>query len=892
MEKNCISTAELNSGEYVAISIVEITSIPHKNIIPCDSPQESAEEVNRDNAKVMLDSVYQVFKESGISGDCSDISLEILWKSETVKNQSFSAKIRIYLVVRTIHYDSRQAMITAEKVMATMQFGFRRHKFSFREITQSELEKLLITVPCERVIALEKEERIEDLQNQIMPYCFTYDKIPESCNDFSYIIDVLKSYPDCILSFQLIPTNYSAEERGALGNILQSLSVLGQGLFNPQVGNVKFLSAEEPLSLYKYYLQNQSSSLFLYNIVIYGNGNAVEHLAQSVTGHLSNNKNERKTNFKSAALDFECADMKGNFYPLPWAINETVLYDAACAGAARFFVNANEVYRLPLIITAEEAAEFFRMPIGNENVTAGIAINEADMVTKPYAEKVLNEYDIEAGALKNNAGNKLGVQLNDLTKHMLITGTPGSGKTTYAINMLNHLWKEKKIPFLVIEPAKSEYRGLLDVIPELQVFTPGKSYLSPLQLNPFVPPTNVRLESYKATLKTAFEAAVAMPSPLDQIFEEGINYCYSKFRWLNHYTVEDGGEIFNIEDYIKCFEEIFEKIGYTGDAKNIERAGLVRLNSLRGLFDNYNTIPIEDLLRKPTVIELSALENTSQKVLVIALILLSILAYVNNNYLGDGKLKNLVLLEEAHVLFDAQSGMLPDSNQSVNIAKDLLKRMLAEIRSYGIGIVVADQSPRKVTEDVVALTDIKMAFRLVEEKDRSILANSTNMSEHQKQRLAKLHPGEAYFFFGKLEEPEEIITENYREENNIRITISDDEVKALSLYWADKRNQLKPYPQCDYVHCCRDECDYECRLFSKEIANRIFIKQFNRESKDFEQLKMVFGQIKRMIETEMGGVPGNEKCIPCVKVHFLRMIKYRTRIPITDKVIQLTLEKA
>lgn len=44
--------------------------------------------------------------------------------------------------------------------------------------------------------------------------------------------------------------------------------------------------------------------------------------------------------------------------------------------------------------------------------------------------------------------------------------------------------------------------------------------------------------------------------------------------------------------------------------------------------------------------------------------------------------------------------------------------MLAEIRSYGVGVVVADQSPRKVSTDVVALTDIKMVFRLVESSDK------------------------------------------------------------------------------------------------------------------------------------------------------------------------------
>ena len=134
---------------------------------------------------------------------------------------------------------------------------------------------------------------------------------------------------------------------------------------------------------------------------------------------------------------------------------------------------------------------------------------------------------------------------------MLVVGTPGSGKTTFSVSLLDRLWKDHNIPFLVIEPAKNEYRALVQSIPELQVFTPGKNFISPFVFNPFVPPKNVKLETYKSTLKTAFAAGVSMSTPLDKIFEESINNCYSDFRWLDTYTVDDKGKIFNISDFIK-----------------------------------------------------------------------------------------------------------------------------------------------------------------------------------------------------------------------------------------------------------------------------------------------------------------------------------------------------
>ena len=109
-----------------------------------------------------------------------------------------------------------------------------------------------------------------------------------------------------------------------------------------------------------------------------------------------------------------------------------------------------------------------------------------------------------------------------------------------------------------------------------------------------------------------------------------------------------------------------------------------------------------------------------------------------------------------------------------------IRHFIAEIRSYGVGLAIADQSPRKVGIDIVALTDIKVAFRLVEAQDKQILADSTSMTDNQMSRLAKLKPGEAFLFFNRLDEPEEIITPDYRLNNKISISLSDEGISLLS----------------------------------------------------------------------------------------------------------------
>ena len=297
-------------------------------------------------------------------------------------------------------------------------------------------------------------------------------------------------------------------------------------------------------------------------------------------------------------------------------------------------------------------------------------------------------------------------------------------------------------------------------------------------------------------------------------------------------------------------------------------------------------------MTKPTIIELAAIENSYQKALIIALLLLSILAYVNSNYVGEGDLKNVILLEEAHVLLDADTNAgQGDANPSA-IAQGLVKRMLAEIRSYGVGLIIADQSPRKVTTDVVALTDIKVAFRLVEASYKQILAESIDMDDTQISRLTKLKPGEAFFFFNKLEAPEEIVTPNYRLENNISITLSDEGIRSLSTYWSGRETLLRPYPECCVIPYCLHTCDYNRRVLAKEIARRIFVRHFKSDMKDFDAVRKVFGHITKLVISELNDEPFDKQLLACVKAQLWRRIKYGTKIPVTDQLIKTSLEKA
>lgn len=880
-----IKTTLLQNGEYAGICTLEITSIPHISILESEYSNKTKEEIlfkYKVDMQALISELYQNYK----LNDNNDISYELLWITTPVENQTFKAKIKLFINVRVVNKSNDALKASIQSSIQLIKNSLTNNKYDVESVVDDTEFDLLRKK--NNIFSLSKETRVINLQNQMVPYCYTADRLLETQLSLDKIVNTIVDYPYSILSLQLTPILLSDEEKTTVEQMGQVLNSLSQGIM--EMGNISISAAQKPAENYKYYAELKDGPLFRYSINVFSDDVGASNISSRVFGQLVS-VTEEKNYLTQNRIDNLSFDNEQSYFLLPWLINQKL--DEINSKSSIWSIGVfSKIRRFPYIVTEEEASEFFRLPIGDENVSAGLNVNESVKTAKTYADNIINGGDIEVGKLRSSPkGDTIGFNLKDLAKHMLVVGTPGSGKTTFSVGMLDRLWKEHHIPFLVIEPAKNEYRALVQSIPDLQVFTPGKNFISPFVYNPFVPPKNVKLETYKSTLKTAFAAGVSMTTPLDKIFEEAINNCYSDFRWLDTYTTDNKGKIFNITDFIKCFQQTFDEIGYTGDAKNIGRAGVVRLNSLVNLFDNYYSIPIEDLLSKPTIIELAAIENAEQKALIISLLLLSVLSYVNANYVGEGGLKNVILLEEAHVLLDSNMNSGQGEANPSSIAQGLIKRMLAEIRSYGVGLVIADQSPRKVGTDVVALTDMKVIFRLVEAADKQIIADSSNMSDAMIQRMSKLKPGEAFLFFNKLDEPEEVITPDYRLENNISISLSDEGIKSLSTYWKNKPEMLKPYPECNVIHYCKQTCDYSQRILAREIARRIYVKNFKPDSTDFELVKKVFSRISLLIKNELNDEPFTPELLSCVKVHLWRKIKYSTKIKINEKLIENSLRK-
>ena len=860
----------LADGKKLGVSVFEILSLPEK--------------CNGDFAGLLME-LYNLCGSSA--------TIEFFWISEKVDNQVFRSAIRIYGVIRIIEKDKvfikRKVNVIKDSFVSVLQ----ANGYEIKDVVPDDIlwQDLLNGIDCEYAVALVKKEKCTANSQSMYPYYFC-DVIPEGNNDnFNEIIETLCQTENTAISFQIFPTRFSDNESYVLNELSAELKSLASGTM---VNHMMYQdhSAKEAYDILKYYYDQKNLPLFLYNILVFGKRSDCVKLASQISSFLQ--KGERRfitPVFSYIDISAERISLRDQFSYYTWNVNTRLMHYYRNQYLINNIPMAKLLHRLPYLMTYAEVTSFFRLPY-YENGISGLKYNDHEYGKEYLSEKVVDEGNIPLGTLTTNnlSDVQIGCPLNLFTQHTLIVGVPGSGKTTFAIHLLLQFSKNK-IPFLAIEPTKTEYRAMIDMIPELQIFTPGNNSVSPYIINPFTPPKGICVEQYIPGLVSAFEAAFSMPSPLNMIFLKAIRDCYNRYGWKDYSQAGDPDvTTFGLYEFILVFKELLSHTNYSREVKgNLESAGVLRLTNLieqnSNIYDTIHTIPVDELLKEPTVLELNAIENVEQKALIIALLLIGVCIYTKHNFVGDGVLKNILLIDEAHVLLgnggsDGNSEY-PDSQGSTVRA---LQNMIAEIRSYGLGIIIADQSPSKVSREVIANTDIKVAFRLVQSAEKKLIADSMNMNESAIDRLSRLKSGEAYVFHRLLDEPQRVMTSDIRKEKGIRLSVQNEEVIERNKYWESHQALLCPYQECRYCNMQQEACDMIIRANAEYISSKAFYK-FRTLIKDKETALKCIYQMPLLLKTEFETWTGEEKerLIICSRIKLMRKIMLEFPIKILEK---------
>jgi Helicase HerA, central domain len=357
-------------------------------------------------------------------------------------------------------------------------------------------------------------------------------------------------------------------------------------------------------------------------------------------------------------------------------------------------------------------------------------------------------------------GNRYKASYKNLNRHTMVAGTTGSGKTNTVFYLLKQAW-QNQLPFLVIEPAKTEYRKLLqsqEIASSLLVFTLGDDTVSPFRLNPFEIMDGVSVQTHISHLLSVFNASFIMYAPMPYVLEACIHEIYQDRGWNLITGLNERGNHREahptLTDLYRKIDEVVDRLGYEERiTMDVKAAMKTRINSLRiggkGLMlDTRQSIPIRRLLQQPTLLELEQVGDDDEKAFIIGLILIFLSEYYRSCGLQESQdLIHLTVIEEAHRLFkNIPLTVSADIANMKGKAVETFCNILSEIRAYGEGFIIAEQIPTKLAPDILKNTNLKIMHRLVSSDDRNTMGATMNLNESQKRRIASLETGEAAIY--------------------------------------------------------------------------------------------------------------------------------------------------
>lgn len=408
------------------------------------------------------------------------------------------------------------------------------------------------------------------------------------------------------------------------------------------------------------------------------------------------------------------------------------------------------------------------------------------------------------------------VELNNksLNMHTFITGSTGSGKSNTVYQILMEL-RQDRVPFLVIEPAKGEYKDVFGHLSDVNVFSTNPNVAQLININPFKFPHSIHVLEHIDGLVEIFSVCWPMYDAMPAFFKDAILKAYEAVGWdLGSSTFEgDNLEYPDFEILAEQLDKLITNSDYAAEIKsNYRGALLTRVKSLAVGLNKYifteEQTPYEQLFDENCILDISRVKSSETKAL-----LMGLMVYILNEYRVDQKtenntgLRHVTVLEEAHNLLKNTSG---GESELIGKSVEMITNTIAEIRTYGEGFIIVDQSPSSVDIAAIKNTNTKIVLRTPEANDREAVGRSMGLSTAQVNEIAKLPSGVAVVYQNNwispvltLVDKAKVKEETYKYENPVLIkTVREARTELLCMLlqpWVNReqyrgkilRNDLK-----------------------------------------------------------------------------------------------------
>jgi len=660
---------------------------------------------------------------------------------------------------------------------------------------------------------------------------------PQSINDMEHLCRTLVRFGgEAMLDLTLVPTKLGQNEEEWVDLCARRMweAQSGERIYNEEGRLLKSFDPmpglRSPLENYEELLKRyRQNRLFLYAFRIFASEDPFG-IAQALAASATHSQpqvislNQGYPHFRVEIQAGQAVDIAPEIHPLWW--------DAPDERPLR-------AQRLHRLADLDEISGFWRFPIP---VRAGFPGFELDTgLERQFRPRVERRppQRISLGALADDpARARLSATFDreGLAKHGLIVGVPGSGKTTVMFNILYQLWsasdERDRIPFIVLEPAKTEYRALKTIEPfteDMLVFTLGDERISPFRFNPFEVPRDTPLESHISRLNACFVGAFNLFDPLPLLLDKAIRQTYEAKGWFDDSVGgEPGPETPTLADLCQQADAIIKDAGYSHELRdNFNAALFQRLDSLRRgskgrMLDTRQSIPFDLLMQRPVILELDAL-NEDEKALLMMFILTFIYEYAKAHRRSGSPLRHVLVIEEAHNLIGrGEQGSSEFRANPKEQAVRLFVRMLAEMRALGQGILIADQLPTALAPEAMKQTNLKVLMRMTAMDDRIEIGNTMDLEESHLKDVTHFRSGQAYVFLEDWDRVRRVQTTDFKGEHGLEEPPEDQTIADLmASFEAERPDLFMPFPECSIG--CR-QCNRRVRSQAERFVRPLAIR--------------------------------------------------------------------
>lgn len=353
------------------------------------------------------------------------------------------------------------------------------------------------------------------------------------------------------------------------------------------------------------------------------------------------------------------------------------------------------------------------------------------------------------------------LDVNEFIKHVFVTGSTGSGKSNAMYLMLSQL-REAGKTFMVVEPAKGEYKHVFGCLQDVTVFSNTHKVGQLLRVNPFsFPYEQIDVLEHIDRLVEIFNACWPMYAAMPAVLKHSIITAYEKCGWDTNASEHKLAEpIFpTFEDVVACLKTYLDSSDFSAEAKGDYKGALqVRLQELcDGMFGkmfNNGSIPDDDLFNKNVIVDLSRIGSSEGKALIMGILIMKL----NEFRMAEGgmnrPLRHVMVLEEAHNLLKRTSSA--QSDESSNVAGksvEMISNSIAEMRTYGESFFIVDQSPSLLDTAALRNTNTKIVLSLPDAEDSKVAGVSMSLTDDQTDEIARQKQGEAIVYQNTWELP-------------------------------------------------------------------------------------------------------------------------------------------